>query len=120
MIYNLSDEEFKKDKNFEGKFFKVPAFKAEGEGFLINPAYTDFDVNGHVNNTKYADYILNSMPPYENEKIRFMQIDYHLEVTGTSPLFIHCIRNGNEVLFSGINKDNQLNFSSQIKWDAPL
>ncbi len=119
-LYNLCDDEFIEDKNFEGKFLKVPAFVSENEGVYISPRFTDFDVNGHVNNTRYADFILNAYPLLKDKEISFLQIDYHLEIKDADSILINYKNFENEVLFSGISKDNQLNFSSKIKWAASL
>ena len=114
-LYNLSDDEFLKEKNFEGKFFKVPSFDADGEGFKIRPSYTDFDINCHVNNTKYADFILNAYPLKVNEEIRTMQIDYHLEIKETEEISVYYKKETDTLLFAGKNKNGQLNFSAYIK-----
>lgn len=113
-IYNLPEEDLISDKNFEGKLSRIPSFEAEDGGSAIVPAYTDIDINGHVNNTKYAGFILNAYPLSENESIDEMQIDYHLEIKQGSEIVLYSKNVGDAVLFSGKNKDNQLNFSARI------
>ena len=42
--------------------------------------FSDLDVNNHVNNTKYADYVLDAVNPTKAETLDVFQIDYRKEV----------------------------------------
>ena len=46
------------------------------------PVYSDFDINGHVNNTRYATWLCDLFPAeqYKNRCIRDLLIHYHNEI----------------------------------------
>ena len=47
---------------------------------LIKPGYSRIDVNGHVNNTAYADFALDAAAPVLSGRIESFQIDYRHEL----------------------------------------
>ena len=58
-----------------------------------HPVYTDLDVNGHVNNTRYADWLCNAlgidlMKEYEPESII---LNYNHEVLPGQKVMLHRI-----------------------------
>lgn len=55
---------------------------AEALTGVHRPAYTDLDVNGHVNNTKYLDWCCNAlgMEVLGTHAIRDFALNFHLEV----------------------------------------
>ena len=78
----------------------------QGEEFVseYHPVYTDIDVNGHVNNTRYADWLCNAlgmelMKEYEPERII---LNYNHEVLPDHTVILHRILKGNEYRLSGI------------------
>jgi len=77
----------------------------QGEEFVstYQPVYTDLDVNGHVNNTRYADWLCNSlgidiMKEYEPERII---LNYNHEVLPDQTLTLHRILHDREYRFYG-------------------
>lgn len=60
------------------------ADRVEGEAreSLYHPVYTEIDVNQHVNNTRYADWICNQLGTdiLRNKEIGRMVLDYNAEV----------------------------------------
>ena len=77
----------------------------QGEEFVseYHPVYTDLDVNGHVNNTRYADWLCNSlgisvMSEYEPERII---LNYNHEVLPGHTVTLRRILKGNEYRLSG-------------------
>ena len=77
----------------------------QGEEFVseYHPVYTDLDVNGHVNNTRYADWPCNSlgisvMSEYEPERII---LNYNHEVLPGHTVTLRRILKGNEYRLSG-------------------
>ena len=52
------------------------------------PGYADLDQNGHVNNTRYADFALNALPPEKIGRIAAFGIDYHRELRAGEPLVL--------------------------------
>lgn len=82
----------------------------QGEEFVSEycPVYTDLDVNGHVNNTRYADWLCNAlgidmMTEYEPERII---LNYNHEVLPGHVVTLRRILKGNEYRLSGIVNDS--------------
>ncbi len=82
----------------------------QGEEFVsqYRPVYTDLDVNGHVNNTRYADWLCNAlgielMTEFEPERII---LNYNHEVLPEHLVTLHRILKGNEYRLSGIVSDS--------------
>ena len=82
----------------------------QGEEFLTtyHPVYTDIDVNGHVNNTRYADWLCNAlgidlMTAYEPERII---LNYNHEVLPEHTVTLRRILKDNEYRLSGIVNDS--------------
>lgn len=78
----------------------------QGEEFIntYHPVYTDLDVNGHVNNTRYADWLCNTlgielMSEYEPEHII---LNYNHEILPGHMVTLCRILKGNEYRLSGI------------------
>ena len=79
--------------------------KLQGEEFVseYRPVYTDLDVNGHVNNTRYADWLCNTlgieiMTEYEPDHII---LNYNHEVLPGSVVTLRRIIRDNEYRLSG-------------------
>ena len=77
----------------------------QGEEFVstYHPVYTDLDVNGHVNNTRYADWLCNAlgidlMSEYEPERII---LNYNHEVLPGHTVTLRRILKDNEYRLSG-------------------
>ncbi|MBO4470277.1 MAG: hypothetical protein J5841_00870 [Clostridia bacterium] len=77
----------------------------QGEEFVseYRPVYTDLDVNGHVNNTRYADWLCNTlgvdiMTEYEPEHII---LNYNHEVLPGHVVTLRRILKDNEYRLSG-------------------
>lgn len=83
--------------------------KLQGEEFVseYQPVYTDLDVNGHVNNTRYADWLCNTlgiqlMKEYEPDHII---LNYNREILPGHTVTLHRILKGNEFRLTGIVND---------------
>lgn len=77
----------------------------QGEEFVsvYEPVYTDLDVNGHVNNTRYADWLCNAlgigmMCEYELERII---LNYNHEILPEHKVTLRRILHGSEYRLSG-------------------
>ena len=82
----------------------------QGEEFVstYTPVYTDLDVNGHVNNTRYADWLCNTlgiglMTEYEPERII---LNYNHEVLPGHVVTLRRILKDQEYRLSGIVNDS--------------
>ena len=77
----------------------------QGEEFVTRllPCYTDLDVNGHVNNTKYADWLCNAlgislMKQYEPETVL---LNYNHEILPDQEVTLHRVLSGNRFRLTG-------------------
>ncbi len=110
-IYPL--EEYCEERMFEKKFVKVTDFTDETAVCEIIPAFCELDRNGHVNNIRYADYVLNSFEPQE-QIISEFQIDFHREIKKGNRVSLFLQKNENEVLAKGISETGEKMFSCAI------
>lgn len=113
-VYPL--EEHCMDRVFEDKFPRLRSFEAEGDGYSLLPPYSDFDMNGHVNNTKYANFVLDAIVPGEDEVLRSFQMDYHREVLPGEKLSILFRRDGDTVSARGENGSGDKMFSCRMEF----
>ncbi len=77
----------------------------QGEEFVseYTPVYTDLDVNGHVNNTRYADWLCNTlgidtMAEYEPESVI---LNYNHEVLPNQKVVLHRIMKDDRYRLTG-------------------
>ncbi len=112
-IYPLKDE-FLEERNFADGFPRLSDFDGEGEAEVRLPHFTDLDMNGHVNNTKYANYILDTVRPEADERIEEFLIEYHREVKGDAPFALSRRREGKCIDVKGTSDGGERMFTSRI------
>ncbi len=112
-VYPLKDG-FLEEHSFEDGFPRLTDFAGEGEGRTLMPQFSELDMNGHVNNIKYANYIMDTLAPSENERIAEFSIEYHREVQAGCPLCIHTRREGGTVDLKGTDPDGARMFTARI------
>lgn len=113
-IYGLPEEKFYTEQAIEGKLTKIHDFIPEDNGFTVVPRFCDIDVNGHVNNTKYANFVMDAISP-ENEEISSFRIDYHREVLKDIELKIYVKQDENKVTAIGKNDLGHTMFSCYME-----
>ena len=111
-IYPMQD--FLTEENFADGFPRLHDFSGVGEPFCVTPRFTDLDVNRHVNNTKYANYIMNALHPEEEERISEFCIEYHREVRENMRLSLPLIREDGTVLVKGESEEGDRMFTARI------
>ncbi len=107
--------EFLTNKNYEGRLPRLHDFETEGESYTVTPGFSTIDTNGHVNNTKYANFVLNSIGLEDNEVISDFQIDYHKEVQCGQPLTVFAKKEDNLILAKGVDENGDKMFLCQIE-----
>ena len=108
------------DTDYPGRLAKIPLWKPEDAGHTIHPGFSQLDVNGHVNNIHYADYVMDALSPTEDCVVTELGIDYHREVLRDMPLTIHCRREEEgQVLSCGLDQEGQCMFCCQLTLSAP-
>ncbi len=107
-------EGFMTDTMFDEKLTKIPNFDVTENAYEITPGYVDFDLNGHINNTKYANYVLNAVNPGENMEIDTLQIDFNKEIKTGTTLRIHLNKDNKTIFTKGESGENTKNFACHI------
>ncbi len=113
-VYPIT-EGFCTETMFEGRTPKLRDFETEQPSYLITPGYSQLDMNGHVNNTKYANYVLDAVDLREHEQISEFQIDFRHEVQSGQPLEILHKREEDYIFAKGIDENQTIMFSCKIK-----
>lgn len=90
------------EKVFPERLKKIRKFEPEGEGYKLMPTFTDIDMNGHVNNTKYGDYALDALELGPDEAVRTFQIDYRHELHDGEHVMVYTQRREDEALVMGM------------------
>ena len=106
--------DYRTDTVFEGRMRKIAPFEPQGEGHTLVPTFTDIDTNGHVNNTKYANYALDALQLGPSEVIRTCQIDYRRELRAGQHVTVHTRREGTRALVMG-TQGGEVSFMMDIE-----
>lgn len=86
--------------------------------------YSDIDVNKHLNNSKYVDFIMDcfSLKDHEKYSIKSIEVNYSKEALPGDSIIIYkdvSEANSNIIYIEGINeKDNKLTFKTQLELEA--
>ena len=107
-------QDFSEEKNFDTRTRKLRDFEATGPSLHLRPGYTDIDVNGHVNNTKYANFALDALQPGAEERMRSFQIDYRHEVHEGQELDILTARGQDVLDAKGVDPDGNVCFACRF------
>ena len=80
-----------------------------GEAFIADrlPVYTDLDVNGHVNNTRYLDWCCNALgiETMRSCMMKTFAVNYNQEILPGQEVRTVLHRDGNRFSFSGFEGD---------------
>ncbi len=109
-----SDWEYITVKNFPDRLGRGKDFDAEGEPYTVLPAFSDTDVNGHVSNIRYADYVLDALDLKDDEFIDTFRLDFHREVQRGDELRIYTRTQDGIILAKGTGHAGELMFSCEI------
>ena len=110
-IYPIND--FCPDKNFPERLRKLPDFEGE-DVYSLTPRFSQLDLNAHVNNTKYANYVLDCETLPRDKKITSLQIDYRKEVLSGDRIFMKAKREEDSLLYKGCDEEGNILFSCKI------
>ena len=116
--YYHGSNDFSDERAFPAKPRKIGRFDEENRPvYTVVPAYSDIDVNGHVNNARYLRFVLDALNPGEEGAIRTLQIDYRYEVLPDEPLHIHSFVENETALCKGVNQDGEVAFVCAMELD---
>lgn len=103
------------ERNFEKKPRKIKDFEAAEEAATVVPAYTDIDLNGHVNNSRYPNFAMNALNPGEAGCIHTFQIDFRHEVMPQEPLKLYTLVEDGAARVKGVREDGETAFMCATK-----
>ena len=108
--------DFCEDRAFETKPRKIASFEDENRPvFTVVPSYSDIDLNGHVNNARYASFVVDALNPGPEGAIHTLQIDFRHEALPGSPLTVHTLVQEGAVLSRGVREDGNVSFACAIE-----
>ncbi len=107
-------EGFCEETMFEERLRKVGDFAQSGTPYRMRTAFCDLDRNGHVNNTKYAKFIMNALSPEKDAVLKEFQIDYRKEVVSGEELQIYCTADEGQTLAKGLNAAGEVMFAAKM------
>ena len=108
--------DFSDERAFEKKPRKVAQFEDDGKPALtVVPSYSDIDLNGHVNNAMYANYVVDALNPGPDGAIKTFQIDYRSEVLPDAPLAMYTSVSESGVFAKGVREDGAIAFACAIE-----
>ena len=108
-------EEFCMEQLFQGRMRHVPHFQTEKKERVVYPAFSQLDLNGHVNNIQYANFVMDALQPDRETEITRFQIDYHRELLQDRPVMIQLKRLEECVLAQGVSEEGELMFSCKLE-----
>lgn len=87
----------------------VPHPAGEERRMARMPAYTDLDVNGHVNNTRYADWLCDALGAalLSRRCLRRLHINYAAEIRPEQEMELRLVESGDAFYFSGTHGGKQ-------------
>ncbi len=100
---------------FEGKMPRLKDFEPTDTGMEFTPAFSDLDMNGHVNNTKYANWMMNALHLLSDRSVKMFQIHYRKELLAQNPVHLFTKQENEVVLFMGKNTAGETMFSGKIQ-----
>ena len=95
-----------------------PELEGQGVCQLYRPQYTDVDVNGHVNNIRYADWLCNSLgiEILREKEIEALTIDYNYEVLPPDTVESSLIRREDQFQYYGcVNGKRMFNICGSLR-----
>lgn len=123
------------DKYFEGYNYdnieyalgrkpeRIKPFSDSETQFLREVKYSDLDINGHLNNVRYSDFIIDSFPGdfLNTHNVKEIEMNFLKESKLGNKLYIHTKmgERDNEFLHCLENQDlNNTSFTARTQWQA--
>ncbi len=110
--------DFLDERMFAKKLRKIRDFTEEDSGLSITPRYSDVDQNGHVNNARYASFVLDALDPSAAGSIASFQIDFRHEVIEGTPLVVFTQVEGKDIQAKGLDSSGEIKFACKITAQA--
>ena len=99
---------------FGEKLDKIKDFEPTAALKTVKTEFCDLDFNSHVNNAKYADFIVNALFESSTVNIKTFQIDYHKEIRLGEEIMIFSKEENGAIFVKGVSKEGETRFISAI------
>lgn len=110
------DDGFCTEMMFEERIGKIRNFETDAAPRTVIAGFSELDANNHVNNTKYANYVMDAIDPSADDAVDTFQIDYRKEVMEGEKLDVFHTREGGTALAKGINEAGDTVFACRIEF----
>lgn len=80
--------------------------------------YTDTDLNGHMNNTNYADMLVNCMANPEKIRIKSIAISFLSDIKRGESVKIYTVKTDGKHYFRSVKEDGSTNIEAEIITEA--
>ena len=107
------ENSFVDESVFPEKAPRLRNFETNSKAFVLTPDESTIDVNGHVNNTFYADFVMSSLGDFGGS-INAFQIDYLHEVLCHEPLTLYHKIEEKTAYIKGLSADDTLMFTCSV------
>lgn len=86
---------------------KPASAHADSMKFLRAPVYSEYDANGHLNNTRYIAWLCDALgnKTLENAFIKDLTVGYEKEILSEDPLELRLAADGDDFSFSVFSQD---------------
>ena len=111
-------EGFHQELMCEEKLAKVGDFPISGEPHRVAAGFSQLDGNNHVNNAKYANYVLDAIDPEQTQELEEFQIDYRKEVRQGAVLNIYHQKQDRVILAKGVSPEGETMFACRLDLKA--
>ncbi len=108
-------EEYLTEEAFPEESIKPEAVEPNEFSSEFAPKFSDFDFNMHVNNIRYADFVIDRAELSENDEIKTFRIDYKKEITAYDRIKIGFIREENILRAAAQDANGQTKFICKIE-----
>lgn len=112
--WTYGEGEFDEDYGLTSYFDKIQDFDAINGPIKVTPSYLDLDHNGHINNSKYTNFILNNVKELHDKEIVFCQIEHISELKRDQTFDLYYTIKDKEFLVKGVVEDS-ISFIAKIR-----
>ena len=110
--FDLGLDEYLTERAIEKPFSRIaPTFETDSPEYLTRSSYTDIDTNGHVNNIRYASFVLNALSLPPEKEITAFRLDFIKEIAHGAPIRITHREDDGVILCRGESGNGDLGLS---------
>ena len=113
-IYPEADE-YLTEEAFPSESIKPETVEPTRFSAEFTPKFSDFDFNMHVNNIRYADFVIDRAEFSEEDEIKTLRIDYKKEIMAKDRIKIGFVREDNILRAAAFDSDMQTKFICKIE-----